>query len=120
MDASWVNRASLVLAFALTGCANERTPASIDNLNGTYGAPGCNAIRIRNGVLSSNKLSVPVSLVEIKGTNYLLPDRGIVVDETNCALQTYKWQQLVKVGADYNSVSVLGRNQSEEFVFVKQ
>lgn len=113
------NKISLLFALLLTGCYGEAPPVpKIDTLEGTYHSPGCQVIEITDGKLRlSSSEEVGVSVVRIKGHIYLLPSKGLVVEDHACILGYYRWPQRIEVSQDLSAISILNRSQDKIIYF---
>lgn len=109
------NKISLLFMLFLMGCYSEAPPVpGIDTLEGTYQSPGCQEIVIANGRLRlSSSKEVEVTVVRVKENIYILPSKGVVVEDHACVLGYYKWPQRIEVSKDLSAISILNRSQDK-------
>lgn len=116
------NKATLLFMVLLTGCYGEAPPVpKIDALEGVYQSPGCQEIEIANGrIILSSSEGVEVAIVRIKGDIYLVPSKGMIVEDHECIIGHYKWPQRLGVSRDLSTISILTRSQDEIVYFSKR
>lgn len=117
-----LDRIFLLPVLMLTGCYADPPPVpKIESLEGTYRSPGCQEIKIINGKLRFSEFDeVNVTVIRIKEDLFLSPSRGLVVENGECTLGYYKWQQRIKISKDLSSISLLNRSQNRLIFFSKE
>jgi hypothetical protein len=100
-------------------CSPEQPQTTLRDLQGSYGAQGCSEFSISGSRIIASDVSTSFVIERIKGQDYVMPDRGIAVDDAACRLVPYHIPELIVIGATSGDLTldVLGTSQRTDVRF---